>query len=106
MRVGTLTQFDLQFPRRSDSDYVSVSLRRPSTVVQSLTACVWMRTRDLINYGTVCSYAVDSNWLTADAATNAFTVHDYASLKVSSVSGTGNRHPIRTDRVPAVAVIG
>ena len=82
MSAETLTQFDLLFPRRSFTDYIIIPLHRRSLVVQSLTACVWLRTDDLVNYGTIWSYAVDSNWLTAGAAANAFTAYDYASLKV------------------------
>ena len=78
-----MTQFDVLFRRRSVSDYIIVPLRRPSLSIQSVTGCVWLRTGDLVNYGTVWSYAVNSNWLSSDAATNAFTAYDYASLKVT-----------------------
>jgi len=79
----TQTHFDVLFRRRSVTDYIVVALRRPSVVIQSLTACLWLRTDDLDNYGTVWSYAVHTNWLSADAASNAFTAYDYASLKVN-----------------------
>jgi len=79
----TITQFDVVFRRRSVTDYITIPLRRRSLSVRSLTTCVWLRTDDLVNYGTIWSYAVDSSWLTADAATNAFTAYDYASLKVT-----------------------
>jgi len=86
-----MTQFDVLFRRRSVTDYIIVPLRRRSLVVQSLTACVWLRTDDLVNYGTIWSYAVDSNWLTAGAATNAFTAYDYASLKVTTIHDITSR---------------
>jgi len=81
-----MTQFDVLFQRRSVTDYIIIPLHRRTLVVRSLTACVWLRTDDLVNYGTVWSYAVDSNWLTPGAATNAFTAFDYASLKVKELS--------------------
>jgi len=77
----TPTQFDVLFQRRSITDFIVVPLRRRSVAIQSLTACVWLRTDDLLNYGTLWSYAVDSNWLAADS--NAFTAYDYANLKVA-----------------------
>ena len=86
----TLTHFDVQFRRRSITDFVVVPVRRrPGGVVQSLTACVWLRTDDHVNYGTLWSYAVDSNWLDVDAASNAFTAYDYASLKVNRSARIG-----------------
>jgi len=78
-----MTQFDVLFRRRSVTDYIVVPIQRQPLFVQSLTACVWLRTDDLFNYGTIWSYAVDSNLPAADAA-NAFTAYDYASLKVTS----------------------
>ena len=77
----TLTQFDVRFRRGSVADFVVVALRRrPVHAIQSLTGCVWLRTDDALGYGTPWSYAVDSNWISAD--TNAFTAHDYSDLKV------------------------
>jgi len=90
----TLTQFDVVFHRRSVSDFVAVQLDRSrADVIQSVTACVWLRTDDLLNYGTAWSYAVDNSWLTAEAAANAFTAYDYASLKVNHRSTLGERKP-------------
>jgi len=82
----TVTEFDVLFLHPSVTDYIVVPVRpQGSLSIHSVTACVWLRTDDLLNYGTVWSYAVDTSWLNTDASANAFTAYDYASLKVTQL---------------------
>ena len=71
--------FDLIFSRASTMDFV---LMRNIPRLEAISVCLWMRTSDVSHYGTIMSYAADSNWLSADDS-NVFVLHDYGSLEVS-----------------------
>ena len=71
--------FDLVFHRASTTDYV---LLRTMPTLHALSVCLWLRTNDFTNYGTILSYAAESNWLTASDV-NVFTLYDYGRLRVS-----------------------
>ena len=71
--------FDLVFHRASTTDYV---LLRTMPTLHALSVCLWLRTNDFANYGTILSYAAESNWLTASDV-NVFTLYDYGRLRVS-----------------------
>ncbi|XP_033755862.1 LOW QUALITY PROTEIN: sushi, von Willebrand factor type A, EGF and pentraxin domain-containing protein 1-like [Pecten maximus] len=72
-----------------DFDLVFDDLGSPGTVLlrpapgslESITACMWVRTVDTMNYGTPFSYAVETNDL-AWQESNMFTLTDYGQLKL------------------------
>ena len=74
--------FDLVFEHGSTEDYVLLQ-HAIAEDLPEISVCLWMRTDDSRNYGTILSYAVDSNWLGADH-TNVFTLYDYGLLKVNT----------------------
>ncbi|KAI0227208.1 hypothetical protein LSAT2_022348 [Lamellibrachia satsuma] len=71
--------FDLVFHRASTTDYV---LLRTIPTLHALSVCLWLRTNDFTNYGTILSYAAESNWLTTSDV-NVFTLYDYGGLRMS-----------------------
>ena len=92
-RVVVSPDFDLVFHRASTTDYV---LLRTMPTLHALSVCLWLRTNDSTNYGTILSYAAESNWLTASDV-NVFTLYDYGRLRVSG-HGHGNNYlrPVHT----------
>ncbi|XP_021365829.1 sushi, von Willebrand factor type A, EGF and pentraxin domain-containing protein 1-like [Mizuhopecten yessoensis] len=59
----------------------SVLFRPGPGDLKSVTACMWIRTQDTMNYGTPFSYAVETNEL-AWKEGNMFTLTDYGQLKL------------------------
>lgn len=67
------------FTKPSVTDYVSMPVHYGA--LSAVTGCIWIRTYDTYNFGTVWSYAAESNWLSADDA-NVFTLYDYGNVQV------------------------
>jgi len=60
-------------------------------------------------FSSAADQATETGNTAAGAASTLHIVHilfNLGGLFIRSVSGTGNRHPIPTDRVPAVAMFG
>jgi len=75
----TSADFDLVFDRPSTTEYAVLYM--PPQSYQRISACVWLRTSDTQNYGTIWSYAAENNWLSASDA-DVFTAYDYGNLQV------------------------
>ena len=71
--------FDLVFSTGHTDDFVS--LHPVENPLHQFTVCVWLRTQDVLHYGTLFSYAAHSNWLATDDV-DVFTLHNYGKLKV------------------------
>lgn len=72
------SDFDLVFSEASVSRYVVMRIQEN---LRYLTTCLWIRSADKRNYGTIFSYAADSNWLGSHSG-NDFTLYDYGGLQV------------------------
>ena len=66
------------FPYASIDQYVVLDIVND---LSALTTCLWIRTSDKNNYGTIFSYAAENNLL-GPAAGNDFTLYNYGGLKV------------------------
>ncbi|CAH1779630.1 unnamed protein product [Owenia fusiformis] len=77
-QMNLTSDYDLIFREGSVLDYSSLSLPYD---LYALTLCLWLRSDDTKNYGTPVSYAVESNWLSADD-TNTITLYDIGQLQL------------------------
>ena len=77
-------RFDLVYPTGDVSEYVLV---RGIPEMRAFTLCLWLRTEDVMKYGTLASYAVHNNTLRAhDVRADVITLVDYGLLRVRSIS--------------------
>ena len=72
------SDFDLIFPDSRRASYVQI---RDVPELSAFTLCLWLRTMDATKYGTILSYAAESNWLSSEKG-NVLTLHDYGRLQV------------------------
>lgn len=73
--------YALQFPQRGTSDYVIVTRGMPN--LSAVTVCLWMKTADTRNEGTLLSYAVSG-------ATNELLLTDYRRFRIYINHGSGH----------------
>ena len=70
---SSVAGYALQFPQRGTSDYVIVTRGMPN--LSAVTVCLWMKTADTRNEGTLLSYAVSG-------ATNELLLTDYRRFRI------------------------
>lgn len=70
--------YDLVFHDVTPSGYAMMTVPKK---LDAVTACLWMKTTDIRNFGTPFSYAAESNWLDSFDS-NIFTLTDYGDFKV------------------------
>nr|XP_058946199.1 neuronal pentraxin-1-like [Pocillopora verrucosa] len=73
--------YALQFPQRGTSDYVIVTRGMPN--LSAVTVCLWMKTADTRNEGTLLSYAVSGE-------TNELLLTDYRLFRIYINHGSGH----------------
>ncbi|XP_066019979.1 neuronal pentraxin-1 [Pocillopora verrucosa] len=79
--VMPVAGYALQFPQRGTSDYVIVTRGMPN--LSAVTVCLWMKTADTRNEGTLLSYAVSGE-------TNELLLTDYRLFRIYINHGSGS----------------
>lgn len=59
----------LRFPKYGVTEYLSADFPKPN--IDEISVCVWIKTKDNFNYGTLFSYATPEQ-------DNTFTLTDYS----------------------------
>ncbi|XP_066019472.1 neuronal pentraxin-2-like [Pocillopora verrucosa] len=87
--------YALQFPRKGTSDYVIISRGMPN--LSAVTVCLWIKTADTRNAGTLLSYAVsgtNNELLLTDYRNLEFYINDHGRGSTSVSANDGKWHHI------------